>query len=114
MMSGIWILLLSLITYTAATELLRVSLKGPLNRPQPCFGGRSAGLGSTDLRLDYRSNETDYKWMEIRGGIQLNDNFDQPVPLSEGCVEFRLVQEEHGGGPCNCWKITSILLNSTE
>ena len=96
----------------AAAKTLSVSLEGPLDRP--CFGGPSAGLGSTDLRLDYRSNETDYKWMEIRDGIKLNDSFDQPVPPSEGCVEFRLVQEEHGGGTCNCWRIGTVQLNSTE
>ena len=91
---------------------MSVYLEGPLDGP--CFGGPSAGLGSTDLRLDHRSNETDYKWMEIHDGIKLSDSFDQPVPPSEGCVEFRLVQEEHGGGTCNCWRVVAVQLNSTE
>ena len=115
-MSLIWFLLTLLVVknghIVAAANTLSIFLKGPLNRT--CFGGPSAGLGSTDLRLDYRSNKTDYKWMEIRDGIKLNGSFDQPVPPSEGCVEFRLVQVEHGGRPCNCWRVVAVQLNSKE
>ena len=34
-----------------------------------CYGGTSAGLGSTDLRLEYRNNASDFQWVEIANNI---------------------------------------------
>ena len=78
-----------------------------------CYGGASAGLGSTDLRLEYRDNASDLQWVEIAGSIPIGGDFSTAVNIpGNGCVVVRLVQEEHGGGDCNCWRLTDITLNS--
>ena len=72
-----------------------------------CYGGASAGLGSTDLRLEYRNNASSFQWVEIANNIPIGGDFNTTanIPGSE-CVVVRLVQEEHGGGNCNCWELT--------
>ena len=78
-----------------------------------CYGGTSAGLGSTDLRLEYRNNASGFQWVEIAGNIPIGGDFSTAVNIpGSGCVVVRLVQEEHGGGNCNCWEVSSIALNS--
>ena len=77
-----------------------------------CYGGSSAGLGSTDLRLEYRNNASGFQWVEIAGNIPIGGDFSTAVNIpGSGCVVVRLVQEEHGGGNCNCWELTGIMLN---
>ena len=76
---------------------------------ETCYGGNSAGLGSTDLRLEYRNNASDFQWVEIAGSIPIGGDFSTVVSIpGSGCVVVRLVQEEHGGGNCNCWELTNI------
>ena len=77
-----------------------------------CFGGSSAGLGSTDLRLEYRNNASGFQWVEIADNIPIGGDFSTAVNISgSGCVVVRLVQEEHGGDDCNCWRVIDIMLN---
>ena len=77
-----------------------------------CYGGNSAGLGSTNLRLEYRKNASDSQWVEIADNIPIGGDFSTAVNIpSSGCV--RLVQDEHGGGNCNCWILTNIHLPSS-
>ena len=77
-----------------------------------CFGGSSAGLGSTDLRLEYRNNASGFQWVEIADNIPIGSDFSTAVNISgSGCVVVRLVQEEHGGDDCNCWRVIDIMLN---
>ena len=79
-----------------------------------CLGG-SDGLCSTAVQLEYR-NDSDTKWktrvkMDISstpGGEEMNHT----LPF-RGCVEFRFVQWEHGGGCCNCWRVSNIAVNYT-
>lgn len=60
-----------------------------------CFGGNSAGLGSTDLRLEYRNNGSDFQWVELAGDIPMDAGaLNASISVGPGCVEFRLVQEE--------------------
>ena len=73
-----------------------------------CYGGTSAGLGSTDLTLEYRNNDSGFQWVEIAGNIPIGGNFSTAVNIpGSGCVVVRLVQEEHGGGDCNCWNLSN-------
>ena len=75
-----------------------------------CYGGTSAGLGSTDLKLEYRNNANGFQWVEIAGNISIGGHFSTAVNIpGSGCVVVRLVQEEHGGGNCNCWFIYNYL-----
>ena len=74
-----------------------------------CYGGNSAGLGNTNLRLEYRNNASDFQWVEIANKIPIGGNFSTTVNNpGHGCVVVRFVQEEHGGGNCNCWNLTNI------
>ena len=74
-----------------------------------CYGGASAGLGSTDLTLEYRNNASGFQWVEIADNIPIGGDFSTAVNISgSGCVVVRLVQEEHGGGNCNCWTLTNL------
>ena len=77
-----------------------------------CYGGDHTGLGNTDLRLEYRDNASDFQWVEIAANISTSTGvFTVPIARNStgsGCVEFRLVQEEHGGGECNCWTLSDV------
>ena len=79
------------------------------NDDETCYGGNSAGLGSTNLRLEYRNNASDFQWVEIADNIPIGGDFSTAVSVpGSGCVVVRLVQEEHGGGNCNCWELTNL------
>ena len=74
-----------------------------------CYGGNSAGLGSTNLRLEYRNNASDFQWAEIADNIPIGGDFSTAVSIpGSGCVVVRLAQEEHGGANCNCWELTNL------
>ena len=74
-----------------------------------CYGGNSAGLGNTNLRLEYRNSACGFQWVEIADKIPIGCDFSTNVNIpGSGCVVLRLVQEEHGGGNCNCWELTNI------
>ena len=81
-----------------------------------CPGGSTAGLGDTTLRLEFRSNASNFQWVEAASGIPTDVGL-YSITVSAGCggcVEFRLVQEEHGGGDCNCWNISgNVLVNGS-
>ena len=77
-----------------------------------CYGG-SSGLGNTTLRLDLRSTATNTEWVEVESGIPTEAGlYSTTVRADCECVQFRLVQEEHGGGPCNCWRIKRIMVDT--
>ena len=98
--------------------LLNVDIVRSLTGESVCYGGETAGLISNELRLEYRSNDSDYRWLQLMGNIPVsNQNLNASLPavvLEGGCVEFRLIQEEHGGGFCNCWNLNALQLNSTQ
>ncbi len=77
-----------------------------------CFEGRTAGLGATTLTLEHRFLDDDdddaEDWVEMQKNISLDVGrlqFSIAGNLTRQCVEYRLVQEEHGGGSCNCWSV---------
>lgn len=76
-----------------------------------CYGGNSTGLGNTTLRLDCWSNVTS-QWVKVAAGIPI-DAGAYNTTVYAGCVEFRLVQEEHGGGNCNCWTVGGVAVNGS-
>ena len=81
-----------------------------------CPGGSTAGLGDTTLRLEFRSNASNFQWVEAASGIPTDVGLYSIIVSAGcgGCVEFRLVQEEHGGGDCNCWNISgNVLVNGS-
>ena len=76
-----------------------------------CYGG-NAGLDDTALRLEFRSNASNFQWVEAASDISIDGGlYNTTVRADCECVEFRLVQEEHGGGNCNCWSVGSVEVN---
>ena len=70
----------------------------------PCYGGNSAGLGSTNLIVEQRS----LQWIKRLDSIPIGARNVVINASTSGTTMFRLVQEEHGGGNCNCWELTFI------
>ena len=57
-----------------------------------CYGGTSAGLGNTNLTLEYRNNASDFQWVEIADNIPIGGDFSTAVNIpGSGCVVVRLV-----------------------
>ena len=82
-----------------------------------CVGG-DVGLTNTSVLLQYRTvtlpNSTS-AWRFL-AEISPKENFSRSlevVPEGVG-VQFRLLQLEHGGGRCNCWRleILEVVLNN--
>ena len=94
-----------------------VTVNFTLNRVafSPCIG-EEVGLTNTSIQFQYRtiSNSSAIgDWITkdaiplLGGGPQTYHlNFDSTV---EG-MQFRLLQLEHGGGPCNCWEVQSFAI----
>jgi hypothetical protein len=98
---------------TAAPLNVSFTVLSPMD-PGECYGGSSAGLGDTTLRLEFRSNASRFQWMEVAGDIPTDVGaYSTTVSAGCGCVEFRLVQEEHGGGECNCWTLQDVDVNGS-
>ena len=77
-----------------------------------CYGGTSAGLCNTNLTLEYRNNASGFQWVEIADNIPIGGDFSTAANIpGSGCVVVRLMQEEHGGGNCNCWNLTNLAPN---
>ena len=109
------------VTVDSAERLRRSTDNASLNitiqllppTPGVCPGGSTVGLGDTTLRLEFRSNASNFHWVEAASGIPTDVGL-YSITVSAGCggcVEFRLVQEEHGGGDCNCWSIVGVAVN---
>ena len=79
-----------------------------------CIGGDVA-LTDTSVQLQYREvyNSSVAEWMTldvIRIGTYYNET--RNLTHFSSCdvlgVQFRLLQLEHGGFECNCWKVVSL------
>ena len=98
-----------------ASALLSVSFVIDSISSGICHGGNRTGLCSTDIRLEYRENafNSSYQWAEVVGDIRTNAGaVNATVSTDSECVWFRLVQEEHGGGACNCWMVSDMRVNN--
>ena len=97
--------------YIAVPEHLNITIEISTHPAGECDGG-NAGLGDTALRLEFRSNASNFQWVEAASGIPIDGGlYSTTVRADCECVEFRLVQEEHGGGDCNCWSVGSVEVN---
>ena len=76
-----------------------------------CNGGDTAGLCDTNLTLQYRNESSEWREIATRISIGSSHSFDIVNTSGCGCVEVRLVQKEHGGGNCSCWRLTNLTLN---
>lgn len=100
---------------SSASSLTSLSLSFIVNSTSPgiCYGGDSVGLGSTELRLEYWDNVSDFQWVEVANGIPTSaGTFNTILCADPECVWLRLMQEEHGGGHCNCWALRDVKVNN--
>ena len=112
--SGCIIVLVVLLAHTEGSNsgqslrlhLVNYTLKGA------CAGG-DVGLTKTSIVAEYRLSVTkEWKFLaEIDPKAGFNGILKLPFLESpvEG-VQFRLLQLEHGGGGCNCWRVEEALL----
>jgi len=79
-----------------------------------CPGG-NIGLENTDLKVQYRSNHTGGEWITLNDTIPPEEGSSWLLlPEEPECVEVRLLQEEHGGGKCNCWSVSSSIMDGSQ
>ena len=121
----VFVSLLGMMVDTGGAFVLNISLT--LFSPSEeqvgiCYGNSTAGLGDTSLRLEHRfqAEGDNEPWVVERRNIPLGLEFRIVADLTaagevEGtrCVEFRLIQEEHGGGSCNCWGVMVPQVNES-
>ena len=95
------------------TQSLRLDIVNHSNS-DPCNGG-NVGLTDTSIQVQYRIIRTkvsEWKTLdEIDPIIGFNGTLD--LPSNESSVEsvqFRLLQLEHGGGSCNCWRVEEAVV----
>ena len=89
--------------------------------PEPvnCIGG-GIGLTNTSVLVEYRIvNDTSSpafvgEWKYLADGIVTQIGNIQDVQLHDSAADgfqLRLLQLEHGGGQCNCWRLTNITVD---
>ena len=83
----------------------------PVNNPR-CVGGPVAGLTNTSVLVQYRLNPGNNTEWTYLADISLDETFYgtlQAIDVQDS-IQFRLLQQEHGGGACNCWTIRAFIL----
>lgn len=81
-----------------------------------CVGGISAGLTNTSVLLHYRLVGTGLEATSAAGwrfltktAVPQDNDMSTNLTLSTATqgLQFRLLQWEHGGGRCNCWRVAN-------
>ena len=90
--------------------------------PANCIGG-GIGLTNTSVLVEYRIINTTSspasvgEWRYLADEIVTLQRNLQDVELHDSAADgfqLRLLQLEHGGGQCNCWKLTRISVDCGE
>ena len=50
--------------------------------------------------------------MNASQGFDQNLSLDIEVPVDSHGFQLKLLQREHGGGGCNCWRVSSLALSN--
>ena len=61
-------------------------------------------LAAGQTRLQYFTENGCNEMVADLNGVEVSYN---------RIIQLRIVQLEHGGGPCNCWGVKKLALNST-
>ena len=89
-----------------------------------CIGGPVVGITNPSVLLEYRQIVPETadpfpEWLFL-ADIDVNKSFDQTLGINVDStlppgVQFRLLQLEHGGGGCNCWRVErmEVAVNSS-
>ena len=90
-----------------------------------CLGGETLGLTNTSVLVEYRllqiatlsanASETAWRFLaEVNASQRFDQNLslDIEVPVDFHGFQLRLLQREHGGDGCNCWRVASLALSN--
>ena len=82
-----------------------------------CLGGETLGLTNTSVLVEYRLIATTTAWrflaeVNFSQGFDQNLSLDIEVPVDSHGFQLKLLQREHGGGGCNCWRVASLALSN--
>ena len=113
---------------TSAVTGLSVNVELDLDRESvasSCLGGETLGLTNTSVLVEYRllqiatlsakASETAWRFLaEVNAsqGFDQNLSLDIEVPVDSHGFQLKLLQREHGGGGCNCWRVASLALSN--
>ena len=113
---------------TSAVTGLSVNVELDLDREsvaETCLGGETLGLTNTSVLVEYRllqiatlsANATGTAWrflaeVNASQGFDQNLSLDIEVPVDSHGFQLKLLQREHGGGGCNCWRVASLALSN--
>lgn len=93
----------------------------------PCLGGNTLGLTNTSVLVEYRLIQINESSPNATASVQewrflaevnASQGFDQhlslviELPVDSHGFQLKLLQTEHGGGGCNCWRVASIVLGN--
>ena len=122
------LVLMVVVFLTSAVTGLSVNVELDLDRESvasSCLGGETLGLTNTSVLVEYRllqiaalsakASETAWRFLaEVNAsqGFDQNLSLDIEVPVDSHGFQLKLLQREHGGGGCNCWRAASLALSN--
>ena len=122
------LVLMVVVFLTSAVTGLSVNVELDLDRESvagSCLGGETLGLTNTSVLVEYRllqiatlsanASETAWRFLaEVNAsqGFDQNLSLDIEVPVDSHGFQLKLLQREHGGGGCNCWRVASLALSN--
>ena len=115
--SGLVVIVILLNAVSLSHEVVLNLTIDPVTAAVDCIGG-GIGLTNTSVLVEYRIVNTTSspasvgEWRYLADVLPKNDSMSiKPQPHDSAAADgfqLRLLQLEHGGGMCNCWKLTRI------
>ena len=96
------------------SDTVNVAIRNYTDRQQTCIGGEEVGLTDTSVKFQYRTisiTSAIGNWITLAAlPVDATSSTTPTLDFNEGVkgVQFRLLQLEHGGGDCNCWRMQSF------
>ena len=120
------LVLVVVVFLTSAVTGLSVNVELDLESvASSCLGGETLGLTNTSVLVEFRllqiatlsanASETAWRFLaEVNAsqGFDQNMSLDIEVPVNSHGFQLKLLQREHGGGGCNCWRVASLALSN--
>ena len=115
--SGLVVIVILLNTVSLSHEVVLNLTIDPVTAAVDCIGG-GIGLTNTSVVVEYRIVSTTSspasvgEWRYLADLLPYNVSMSILTQLHDSAAadgfQLRLLQLEHGGGMCNCWKLTRI------
>ena len=106
----IMVVLLVLVHNSSGT--LNVAIRNYTDGQWTCIGGEEVGLTDTSVQFQYRTISTTSAigdWITLAAlPVNATSPTTPTLHFSVKGMQFRLLQLEHGGGGCNCWRMEAF------